>query len=80
MLPLVSDQWTVAQEVLQREGLDIRPRGRAIPGHLKPACVVGNGSGHHLLWRIWFHCGSTRALSELVYTLVPIVALATALL
>lgn len=78
MLPLVSDQWTVAQEVLKREGLNVRPCGWAAPGHHKPACVVANGFGHHLLWRIWFHCGSTRTLSKLESTVI--VALGTALL
>lgn len=80
MLPLVSDEWTVAQKILQREGLDVWPCGWAVPGHLKPACVVGNGFCHNFLWRIWFHCKSTRTLLNFLSTLVLIVALGTSLL
>lgn len=82
VLPLVSNQRAVAQEVLKREGIDVRPCGWAVPGHFKSAWVVENGSGHHLLWRIWFHCGSTRTLSEFSSCLhsVLIAALGTALL
>ncbi len=34
VLPLVSDERPVAQEVLQREGVHIGPRTGTVPGHL----------------------------------------------
>lgn len=57
MLPLLSDQRSVSKEVFQREVVDVRPGGRAVPGYFQPPSVETDRGRRHALWGIWFDCG-----------------------
>lgn len=57
MLPLLSDEWPVSKEVFQREVVDIRPGGRAVPGNLQSPSVETDRGGRHTLRGVRFDCG-----------------------
>lgn len=55
MLPLLSDEWPVSKEVFQREVVDVRPGGGAVPGHLQPPGVVTDRGRRDSLRGVWFN-------------------------
>ena len=55
VLPLLSDEGAVAQEVLERAAVDVGPGGRALPCDLQTPHVIGQGRGHHALRGVWLH-------------------------
>ncbi len=57
MLPLLSDQRPVSKKVFQREVVDVRPGGRAVPGYLQPPSVEADRGRRHALRGVWFDCG-----------------------
>lgn len=57
MLPLISDKWPVSKEVFQREVVNIRPGGRALPGYLQSPSIETDWGCRHALWGVRFDCG-----------------------
>lgn len=60
MLPLLSDERPISKEVFQREVVDVRPGGRAVPGHLQPPSVETDRGRGHTLRGVWFDCGDDK--------------------
>lgn len=56
MLPLLPDEWPVSEEVFQREVVDVRPSGGAVPGYLKPPNVEADRGRRHALRWVRFDC------------------------
>ncbi len=57
VLPLLSDEWSVSKEVFQREVVDVRPGGGAVPGYLQPPSVETDRGRRHTLRGVGFDCG-----------------------